>query len=156
MSTNLRSKLDAVERALDAQDGATIRLWLDNLTDSQREALNKAQGGERAEWAEDLTHEELTRLTVCALDDQVLWLLLQIAAKHALPGHEAPYKPYEMTTTVQPAGWRKIDPMPVEYYALTNLKIELFKGFEKALTAFMDHVEQSRLDAGKDENDCEQ
>jgi hypothetical protein len=84
---NINSRLKALERALHQQDIAHLRAWLDSQPDHILAGLREALGVPvRVTGLEHLSDDDLTA-NFGMYDDEVLGVLLTIAARFALPGH---------------------------------------------------------------------
>jgi len=104
----LTSRLERLERALTAHQDGVIAQWLDALTADQRAALRAALGMDGAiAGLESMSDDELG-CVVLAGNKRILWYVLHLAARYALPAHAATpkcptYSPCEPWSAAQGA-----------------------------------------------------
>jgi len=85
----LNSRLKRLERALAAHEDGAIAQWLDMLTADQRATLRAALGmGGTITGLESMSDDELG-CVVLAGNKRILWYVLHLAARYALPEHAA-------------------------------------------------------------------
>lgn len=125
---NIKTRLAALDQALQAHDQKMINLWLKGLTDDQRHQIQDALGQYvTPRW---FTPDQVNSMIQGVLADQrFLWFILKVARRHALDGHlDEPPDDLEDTMNKSrhnPGGWMEPIPWTEEYAALVHFHCEL-------------------------------
>lgn len=133
--TNLRTEVDRLRHSLQTVEAANadklLRDFAAGLAPEHAEILRDALGGayESPDWWTCLSEDEQEWMIIRGLREETLATLLAMVARHAEPGHLAPFEDWRDNThrKQHPPGLVKNEPWTPEYKALVGLRREIIE-----------------------------